>query len=216
MIPPFVVDKLKAFRPTWSPGLYKAGLVTIFLMAFIVPLALVATPFIEFLNGMAAQPKARTQMTYGRRAGKELMVERSPVPGTIPRGHFPYAFDRLGNKAKDAKKVGETLKSPLPLTMENMKAGEKIFTVFCKTCHGPKGQGDGPVVGPDRLGAPPSLHTKQARGYTDGTIFHITTKGLEKMPGYAEQLTPEERWQVIQYLRALQRSMNPKPEDLAE
>jgi len=77
------------------------------------------------------------------------------------------------------------------------------------------GQGDGPVIGPDRFGAPPSLHTKQAREYADGTIFHITTKGLEKMPGYAEQLTPGERWQVIQYLRALQRSMNPKPEDLA-
>lgn len=215
MIPPFVIERLKAFRPAWSPGLYKSALVTVFLMAFAVPLALVATPFIEFLNGMAAQPKGRTQMTYGRLAGEQRMVERPPVPGTVPRGHVPYAFDHLGNKIENAREAGAVLVNPLPLTLENMKAGQKLFGTFCVVCHGAKGQGDGPVIGPDRFGAPPSLHTQQARTYADGTIFHITTKGLQKMPGYAEQLTPNERWQVVQYLRALQRSMNPKPEDLA-
>jgi mono/diheme cytochrome c family protein len=216
MIPNVVIEKLKAFQPAWSPTLYKGALVTVFLLAFAIPLALVATPFIEFLNGMAAQPKGRTQMTYGRRDGKELLVERPPVAGTIPRGYLPYEFDAYGNKIEDAVKVGDSLKNPLKLTLENMKAGQKRYEIFCIVCHGDKGNGDGPVIGAERFPAPPSLHTKQARGYMDGTLFHIITKGINKMPGYGDSLTHEERWQVVQYVRALQRSMNPKPEDQAK
>ena len=64
--------------------------------------------------------------------------------------------------------------------------------------------------------APPSLHTDQARGYRDGAIFHILTKGTEKMPGYADKLSTEDRWETIHYLRALQRAMNPSPGDLEQ
>ncbi len=50
--------------------------------------------------------------------------------------------------------------------------------------------------------------------YRDGTLYHIMTKGLGKMPSYADKLDSQERWMVAHYLRALQRSMAPKPEDL--
>jgi mono/diheme cytochrome c family protein len=97
-----------------------------------------------------------------------------------------------------------------------MRRGQQLYKSFCLPCHGAKGEGDGPVTGPNRFTTPPSLNSDQARGYADGTLFHILAKGTEKMPSYAPQMTPEERWQAILYVRALQRAMSPKPGDLED
>ncbi len=207
-------DKLLDCYPRWSPTMYKLTLGGAVLFALVLPLALVALPFVEFFNGMAAQPKGRPQMTFGRVFGAELLVERSPVDGTVPRGHYDYAYDHMGNTIEDARKVGEQLYSPLPITMDNLRRGRELYNVYCAVCHGSRGQGDGPVIGPGRFPAPPSLHTEQAREYENGTLYHIMTKGLGKMPPYAGQLDPDERWRVAQFVHALERSMAPTPEDL--
>jgi len=209
-----LVDFLQNCYPRWSPTMYKLTLGSMVALAIVVPLGLAAVPFIEFFNGMAAQPKGKAQMTYGRTFDEDPLVERQPVEGTIPRGHVPYRFDHLGNTIEDAQKAGEQLSNPLPVTMENLKRGKELYDVYCIVCHGKRGEGDGPVVGPQRFPAPPSLHTKQALQYKDGRVYHIMTKGVGKMPAYADKLDPEERWMVVHYLHALQRSMAPKPEDL--
>lgn len=216
MIPLGLQERLARTRPRFSLTLYKAGLIGAVSLALVVPLALVALPFIEFLNGMAAQPKGKTQMTFGRTHDPEgfgWRVEREPPPGTIPRGYVPYAFADQGIEPADAALVGERLANPLEVTIDEMKEGQKLFEIYCVPCHGRKGNGDGPVTGPDRFPAPPSLHTDQARGYRDGTIFHILTKGTKKMPSYAEMLDPTQRWQVFLFVRALQRAENPTEED---
>ncbi len=202
-------DKLARWQPGFSLRIYKAALVSLVLTAFAVPLILVGLPFIEFLNGMAAQPKGKTQMTYGRVFGEQLIVDRGPVEGTVPRGHFPVELPSKGNTIEEAKAVGATLANPVELTMENLQRGRERYGVFCAVCHGEKGEGNGGVIGPTRFPAPPSLHTDQARGYSDGTIFHIITKGVGKMPPYANELSPEDRWKVIHYVRALQLAVNP-------
>jgi mono/diheme cytochrome c family protein len=211
-----ILDKLLNCYPRWSPTMYKLTLGATVVLAIMVPLGMVAIPFIEFFNGMAAQPKGKAQMTYGRTYGEDRPVERRPVEGTIPRGYVPYRFDHLGNTIEDARKAGNQLTNPLPLTIENLRGGQELYNVYCIVCHGERGEGDGPVIGPDRFPAPPSLHTKQAVGYNDGTLFHIMTKGIGKMPSYADQLDQRERWMVVHYLHALQRSMAPKPEDLQQ
>ncbi|UCF32793.1 MAG: cytochrome c [Phycisphaerales bacterium] len=211
MTPPQLIEKL---LPKWSPTMYKATLGGLVVLAIAIPLALAATPFIEFFNGMAAQPKGKAQMTVGRIYGAADLVERPPVEGMIPRGYFPYEFDKLGNTIEDAKRVGEQLANPVPITMSTLQEGRERFNTYCITCHGERGEGNGSVTGPGRYPAPPSLHTEQALGYRDGTVYHIISKGVGKMPGYADKLEPEERWAVIHYLRALQRSMAPRPEDL--
>lgn len=213
MIPQFVIDRLQKLEPRWSATAYKAALLAMVASAVVIPLGLVALPFIEFFNGMAAQPKAKTQMTYGRVFGEALEVARDPVPGTLPRGYEPYRFEHFGNTLDEAIAVGSMLENPLPVTREHLEKGREVYNIYCITCHGAKGEGDGPVIGPNRFPAPPSLHTDQARGYRDGTIYHFITKGQGKMPSHALQIEPEERWQVILYLRALQRAMNPRPED---
>jgi len=207
-------DNSPAPRKYWSPTMYKGTLLGLVVLAFAVPLGMAALPFVEFFNGMAAQPKAKTQMTYGRVDGLALLVERPPVEGTIPRGYVAYPFDHMAATVEDAKKVGVLWSNPLPRSAEHMRRGQAMYNVHCIVCHGTQGRGDGPVTGPDRFPAPPSLHTDQARGYADGTLYHIITKGTEKMPSYADKLEPFERWQIVHYLHALQRAMNPEPEDL--
>jgi mono/diheme cytochrome c family protein len=232
-----ILDKV---LPKWSPLMFKATLITLVAAAFVIPLALAATPFIEFFNGMAAQPKGKAQMTYGRTYDEARLVTRDPVEGTMPRGWQPYPLAYLTERIEEAKAVdpemdpilisememeaarqaGELLANPVPLTEEALLRGKNRFDIFCIVCHGPKGQGDGPATGTNpvtqvpRFPAPPSLHTEQAQGYKDGTIYHIVTQGISKMPGYSDKLTEEDRWKVIHYVRALQRAMNPRPEDL--
>lgn len=231
---------LDRILPKWSPLMFKATLVTLVAAAFVIPLALAATPFIEFFNGMAAQPKGKAQMTYGRTYDEARLVTRDPVEGTMPRGWEPYPLLHLTDEIEAARaanpdmdpvlisememaaaqRAGELLANPVPLTEEALLRGQDRYDIFCIVCHGPKGQADGPttgtnpVTGVPRFPAPPSLHTEQAREYADGTIYHIMTQGMGQMPGYSDKLSEEDRWNVTHYVHALQRAMNPRPEDL--
>ena len=209
-----VIDKLRDWWQRQSATAFKAAIGGLVVLAFAVPLALVALPFVEFFNDMAAQPKGKTQMSYGRVYGQEVVVERSAVQGSIPRDYVRYAYADKGNTIEEAKDVGLRLQNAMPVTMEHLLAGQKLYNVYCIVCHGKEGVGDGSIVGPERFPAPPSLHTDLARTYRDGTLFHIITKGVGKMPGYADKMEPDDRWKVVHYVRALQRSRDPKPEDL--
>jgi mono/diheme cytochrome c family protein len=213
MIAGRITERVRNLEPKWSPTAFKATLVAILGAAVAIPFVLAAIPFIEFFNGMAAQPKGKTQMTYGRIFGVDKLVERPPAPGTAAQGYAPYAFQDVDNTIEGAQQAGEQLENPLPVTRDVLEAGRTQYEVYCMACHGNRGEGDGSVVGPNRFPAPPTLHTEAARGYADGTIFHITTKGLGNMPAYDRMLDARERWEAVRYVRVLQRAMNPKPED---
>ena len=212
MISESILERVRHARLPWSPTMYKATLLSFVALAFIIPLAAVTVPFIEFFNDMAAQPKGKTQMTYGRVRGEQLLVERLPVEGTIPRSYQRYAFEGTERTLEAAREVGQKLENPIAPTLEHLQQGQKIFEVYCSVCHGVIGEGDGPVTGANRFPAPPTLHSQQALEYLDGTIYHIVTNGTERMPGYADKVDPTDRWKVVHYVRALQLSMNPSLE----
>jgi mono/diheme cytochrome c family protein len=212
MIPKKVRDFLARFEPKWYGWRFKATLVAVVSAAFAVPLVLLAIPYLDMFNDMAVQPKGRPQNLYGRLFGKSLIVERPPVEGTVPVDYYPYPFP--GKDEKTALAAAAALTNPLRPTAEVLATGQKLFNYYCWTCHGKQAEGNGPIVGPGRVPAPPSLHTDAARAFPDGRIFHIITEGQNVMPSYADKFTPEERWAIIYYVRALQRAMNPKPEDL--
>jgi len=210
----FIIEKLERISPKFSPTLFKAALVAIAAAAFVIPLALVALPYIELFNDMAVQRKGKAQSMHGRLFEKALIVERAPVPGTIPHEIFPYA---LSGKDKEAIELaGARLANPTERTLENLERGRYLYDIYCYPCHGQVGLGDGPVVGPDRYPAPTSQHTEDVKNFRDGSIFHIITAGKEKMPGYAEQIPPRDRWLIVNYVRVLHRALDPKPEDLEE
>src|SRR5262249_25239859 len=129
-----------------------------------------------------------------------------PVPGTVPREFQPYAY------RSDPEAAGRELRNPLKPTQRVLERGRAMFNTYCIVCHGPNGEGDGTVV--PKFPRPPPPPSAKVRTWPDGRIFHVMTNGQNLMPSYASQVAPSDRWAIIHYIRALQRSKKPTAEDL--
>ncbi|MCP5063025.1 MAG: cytochrome c, partial [Ignavibacteriae bacterium] len=95
---------------------------------------------------------------------------------------------------------------------ENLKIGKRKFDIYCSPCHGYLAEGDSRMR--DKFPNPPSLHSEKARNWTDGMLYHVLVEGQSVMPSYSSQLSKDERWAIINYVRVLQRSFNAKESDL--
>jgi mono/diheme cytochrome c family protein len=122
-----------------------------------------------------------------------------PPDGAVPmeQAAFPY-----GPGPEEALRAGRELTSPIEPTAANLKRGRKVYETVCIVCHGPQGQGDGPIIG--RFPNPPSLLAARAKGLPDGQVFHIISRGQGIMPSHAAQVLPDDRWRAILHLRQLQ------------
>lgn len=111
-------------------------------------------------------------------------------------------------------------KLPIDASDENIKLGKTKYETYCSACHGYAGYGDGLVakrassLAQDTWTSPTSLHADRVQKQLVGQIFHTISKGQGKMASYASSITPEERWAVVLYVKALQRSRNAKIEDV--
>jgi hypothetical protein len=132
---------------------------------------------------------------------------RTPVEGTVARGFIPYPY-------KGETNPKEVLSNPFLPTKENLALGKEKFNTYCSPCHGYFADGDSRLRG--QFPSPPTLHSKRAIGFSDGMIYHIITNGQNVMPSYASQVTREERWAIINYVRVLQRAQNASESDLNE
>jgi len=130
---------------------------------------------------------------------------RMPVQGTIARGHLP--------SATGTQDEATALPNPLPRTKEVFAQGKAAYTDRCAVCHGAVGNGVGSLTA--AYGAKPAnLQSQQFRDYADGQIYWAIVNGKNAMPSQAADLTEEQRWAVVHYVRALQRAQNAKDEDL--
>jgi len=127
------------------------------------------------------------------------MTQQMPVAGTIPRGYRPFHY---GPAPEDAARAGKELKNPLEATEENLARGRQVFTNYCAVCHGATGAGDGPLI--PKYPNPPSYNTDKSKALEDGNMFHVITMGRKDMPSHAAQVSTEDRWKVILYIRKLQ------------
>ncbi|MFN4906646.1 MAG: quinol:electron acceptor oxidoreductase subunit ActD [Planctomycetota bacterium] len=111
-------------------------------------------------------------------------------------------------------------KLPIEANEANIKLGKTKYETYCAACHGYAGFGDGLVakraasLQQDTWLAPTSLHAHRVQEQSVGDIFYTITKGQGKMAAYASSITPEERWAIVLYVKALQRSRNAKIEDV--
>lgn len=123
---------------------------------------------------------------------------RPPVANTVARGQL--ADQDLIPDAKSAR-------FPLPLTPALLDRGAERYDIYCAPCHDRVGTGDGVVV---RRGyrRPPSLHVDRLRQAPVGQLFAVVSDGFGAMPGYAAQVPVRDRWAILAYLRALQRSQH--------
>ncbi len=155
---------------------------------------------------MMQQPKVKPQTMsefYADGFGMRL-----PVAGTVARGFIPYPY-ALGAKADS---VGKFLVNPLLPTKAALDLGKKKFFTYCSPCHGNFGKGDSRMNG--QFPNPPTLHSDKVRTWPDGAIFHTITVGQNVMPSYQYQISREERWAIVNYIRTLQRAYNAKESDL--
>jgi mono/diheme cytochrome c family protein len=155
-------------------------------------------PGFQYMPDMAASlPYDSFAANPVTRDGKTL---QPPVKGTIPRGFMPFPYEA---NAADAERAGRELTNPVPRTPGALARGEALYQTFCAVCHGPQGAGDGPLV--PRIPNPPSYSSERVRAMPAGQLFHVITRGSNRMPSYAAQITPEQRWLVVHYVQTLQR-----------
>jgi mono/diheme cytochrome c family protein len=128
-----------------------------------------------------------------------------PVPGSVARGEmisYHLTNDSTGLAAANG------LKSPLDsmaATKGVMKEAERLYLVYCGVCHGDKLDGNGPLpAGGAYVAAPANFTLPNIKAFSDGHYFHVITYGIRTMGSYASQLTPEQRWWVIKYIRSKQ------------
>jgi hypothetical protein len=125
-----------------------------------------------------------------------------PVEGTIRRGDlFPYPLPNDSN----GYKMSAQIKDPLPpLDTIQMAEAQRLFNINCAICHGPKLDAQGPLSTGGKIPAVANLTLKQYVDMPVGTMFHTVTYGKNNMGSYASQLTRQQRWMVIQYVKSKQ------------
>jgi mono/diheme cytochrome c family protein len=133
----------------------------------------------------------------------------------------PAGSPAAGTPAAGAAPVLPFLeKLPIEANEANIKLGKTKYEIYCSACHGYSGYGDGLVskraasLAQDTWAPPSSLHLDRIQKQPVGQIFHTISKGQGKMASYASSITPQERWSIVLYVRALQRSRNANIDDV--
>ena len=132
------------------------------------------------------------------------MNMREPAPNTVkrnPRGWLPYRSMRVSKDSVDIVTVG--MKNPLDSTVEVLADGKVLFETYCKHCHGAKGEGDGKVA--ERHGGVANLKGDAYLNLSEPHIFHVITYGAGLMVSHGSQVSPEDRWKIAKYVKALQK-----------
>lgn len=185
-------------------------------------------PPIEIFRDMDHQPKYQPQHESGFFA--DGSAARKPVIGTVPVGYnVPGAFLQASARNGSFKSAGFTNQPdyfntgtmgdsfgdgiPAEVTEQFVKRGQERFNINCSVCHGKAGTGNG-IVGSYGLGAIANLQLDLYKTMPDGQIFYTITHGIRSMGAYGPNIAVEDRWAIVSYIRALQRTQAGKLADL--
>jgi mono/diheme cytochrome c family protein len=182
---------------------------------------------LEVFPDMVRQMKVRAQAPLAFFA--DSRGPRLPVAGTVPIGYempkpetiatpaaaveVPATRPRLafsaGTDYYNTGKMGERWGTGMPLevTPELIERGRERFNITCAMCHGATAAGNG-ITKQYGLATVVTLQDDRIRKMADGEIFNTITNGKNTMMAYGPNLIVADRWAIIAYLRALQRSQN--------
>jgi mono/diheme cytochrome c family protein len=193
-------------------------------------------------NPMFADLRAMRPAIGGTVAQQDLQVPNEPLndplhPRMIDDRSAPYtaqspeqwqALTEGTRMAGDKPAFVEQIPSDIKVTEDLMHRGRERFNIYCAACHGQSGYGDGTVsrraaemqsAGADTASgwvAPTNYHTDEIRNRPVGHIFNTITNGIRSMPSYAKQISVVDRWAIVAYVRALQRSQKASIEDVPD
>lgn len=185
--------------------------------------------FVDMVRNPRYDPQHESDFFADTRAG------RAPVPGTVPLGYtVPNAYLSTGannnkfdqnpaafSNAPDyynSGRVGDSYGDgvPLKVTKEVLERGQERFNINCAVCHGPVGLGNG-ITSQYGLVGIANFHDARIRTMPDGQIFNTITWGKNTMGAYGSNISVEDRWAIICYIRALEKSdgasLNDVPSD---
>jgi mono/diheme cytochrome c family protein len=190
---------------------------------------------IEVFPDMVRQIKVRAQAPSGFFA--DGRGPRLPINGTVPMGYempkpetlappaaavdvpaprLRIAFSE-GNDYYNTGKMGNQWGTGLPVDMTPalLQRGHERFNITCAMCHGATASGNG-IAKQHGLTTVVSLQDDRIRKMADGEIFDTITHGKNTMMAYGPNITVNDRWAIIAYLRALERSQNATVADVPE
>jgi mono/diheme cytochrome c family protein len=181
-------------------------------------------PHIHIFPDMDYQPKYKSDTEVDLFA--DGRANRGTQLGTVARGELKgdsvFYHGTEGEDPADPNKAQWALGFPKQLDIDATLAqrGHNRFNIYCAPCHGYDGKGNGVV--PQRVaaggGAWAARNLTEAGGVAvtmpNGQLFNTISNGYNTMMGYASQLSPADRWAIVLYVRALQRSQNASLDDI--
>jgi mono/diheme cytochrome c family protein len=140
--------------------------------------------------------------------GHKIFYNNLAPAGTVKRGElFPFtvAYDMskstIDSNASLISQLAQ-IKNPLgPITGKELEEAGRLFNINCAVCHGAKAEANGPVA--PKVGGVKSIIAASPK-YSDGRIFYVMEYGQGNMGSYASQLSREQRWRIVQYIRTLE------------
>ncbi|MEP7236767.1 MAG: cytochrome c [Ferruginibacter sp.] len=133
-------------------------------------------------------------------AGHKIFYNNLAPAGTIKRGElFPF---NVPNDSNGLLNLSNQVKNPMePLTGKDLEEAGRLFNINCAVCHGAKAENNGPLA--PKIGGVKSI-VAGSPGYSDGRIFFVMEYGQANMGSYAAQLSRQQRWRIVQYIRTLE------------
>ncbi len=186
----------------------------------------------EYMPDMYRSPALEAYVDYGSNkhmdwtlqqkeaAGVKMKLSRKPVAGTVPYMEsdmkrasalcvtdanwmvMPYA---LRNTPEDYERSAGEIKSPLMANKTNIEKGAALYQQMCAHCHGKEGKGDGKISADGKIVAPD--YPGKLKDLSEGKMYHSITYGKGLMGSHASQLSKLERWQVIEFVKCLQKGI---------
>jgi mono/diheme cytochrome c family protein len=198
--------------------------ITVTALLSLVPFAFIAkaratnspVPMFHVFPDMVAQPKGKSQSASSLFADNR--ATRAPVEGTVAQGQLKD--DDHFFRGIDDGEWATTFPPDFEVTPEAMERGQGQFDVFCAPCHGYDGRGNGPVhqraedIGSPSWLPPTNIHDGYVVIQPHGQLFNTISHGIRSMPAYRAQIEEDDRWAIVLYLRALQRSQMALPGDV--
>jgi mono/diheme cytochrome c family protein len=142
------------------------------------------------------------------------MAMRPPVEGTIARGKLRQNSELYEGRDENGNFVTE---NPFEVTRSFLYRGKERYDIYCTPCHGNVGDGQGIIMTGQYGYVPaPSYHRQASYDMPDGQFYSAITEGIRSMPAYNTQIKVEDRWAIVAYIRALQKSQNVPREEIEE
>lgn len=151
-------------------------------------------------------PNMDTQDKYKAQSESNFFTDgasmRTPVSGTVARGEL-REDDAYYRGKDDAGKF--IAKAPMAFTDAMVQRGEERYDIYCLACHGPKADGKGRIMHYKYPIPPANFHEERIVRLSDGHMFNAISEGWLNMPSLKAQVSVEDRWAIISYIRSIQK-----------